>query len=174
VDKKPTRCLFCILYFSSTSCSTCFGQPCAHHQELTTVWFYSLVLVCAVDAGSSTTCYESIHVNTTCQPVLTTFLQPRYIIHTYTDGFIALRATNPSMEALPANRSWQPSFIHGTYQHEAIKSRSLQLLMMGTWLPETCRATSRRDIQNTKVAYIWFFLSTLNYDARSTTHQKDK
>ena len=24
---------FCILYFSSNSCSTCFGQPCAHHQE---------------------------------------------------------------------------------------------------------------------------------------------
>ena len=27
---------FCILYFSFTSCSTCFGQPCAHLQELTT------------------------------------------------------------------------------------------------------------------------------------------
>ena len=27
---------FCIFYFSSSSCSTCFGQPCAHHQELTT------------------------------------------------------------------------------------------------------------------------------------------
>ena len=27
---------FCILYFSSNSCSTCFGQPCAHYQELTT------------------------------------------------------------------------------------------------------------------------------------------
>jgi hypothetical protein len=27
---------FCILYFSSNSFSTCFGQPCAHHQELTT------------------------------------------------------------------------------------------------------------------------------------------
>jgi len=38
---------FCILYFSSNSCSTCFGQPCAHHQELTTAWCYSLVLVCA-------------------------------------------------------------------------------------------------------------------------------
>ena len=33
VDKMIT---FCILYFSSNSCSTCFGQPCAHHQELTT------------------------------------------------------------------------------------------------------------------------------------------
>ena len=41
---------FCILYFSSNSCSTCFGQPCAHHQELTTAWCYSLVLVCAVAA----------------------------------------------------------------------------------------------------------------------------
>ena len=42
---------FCILHFSSNSCSTCFGQPCAHHQELTTEWCYSLVLVCAVAAG---------------------------------------------------------------------------------------------------------------------------
>ena len=43
VDKKN--------HFSSNSCSTCFGQPCAHHQELTTAWCYSLVLVCAVAAG---------------------------------------------------------------------------------------------------------------------------
>ena len=38
VDKKnQLDVTFCILYFSSNSCSTCFGQPCAHHQELTTV-----------------------------------------------------------------------------------------------------------------------------------------
>ena len=37
VDKKNRLDVtFCILYFSSNSCSTCFGQPCAHHQELTT------------------------------------------------------------------------------------------------------------------------------------------
>jgi hypothetical protein len=37
VDKKnQLNVTFCILYFSSNSCSTCFGQPCAHHQELTT------------------------------------------------------------------------------------------------------------------------------------------
>jgi hypothetical protein len=37
VDKKnQLEVTFCILYFSSNSCSTCFGQPCAHHQELTT------------------------------------------------------------------------------------------------------------------------------------------
>ena len=37
VDKKSQLDVtFCILYFSSNSCSTCFGQPCAHHQELTT------------------------------------------------------------------------------------------------------------------------------------------
>ena len=37
VDKKPPRCHLCvILYFSFTSYSTCFGQPCAHLQELTT------------------------------------------------------------------------------------------------------------------------------------------
>ena len=37
VDKKnQLDVTFCILYFSSNSCSTCFGQPCVHHQELTT------------------------------------------------------------------------------------------------------------------------------------------
>ena len=36
VDKEnQLDVTFCILYFSSNSCSTCFGQPCAHHQELT-------------------------------------------------------------------------------------------------------------------------------------------
>ena len=34
--KNQLDVTFCILYFSSDSCSTCFGQPCAHHQELTT------------------------------------------------------------------------------------------------------------------------------------------
>jgi len=37
VDKKnKLDVTFCILYFSSNSCSTCFGQPFAHHQVLTT------------------------------------------------------------------------------------------------------------------------------------------
>ena len=96
MDKKnQLDVTFCILYFSSNSCSTCFGQPCAHHQELTA-----------------------------------------------------------SMDALPANRSWQPPCSHGTYQHEAIISRSRQLLMMDTWLPETCWATIIREIKNTK-SDIW-------------------
>ena len=52
VDKKnQLDVTFCIFYFSSNSCSTYFGQPCAHHQELTSAWCYSLVLVCAVAAG---------------------------------------------------------------------------------------------------------------------------
>ena len=58
--------------------------------------------------------------------------------------------TNPSMEALPTNRTWPPSCSHGTYEHEAITSHSRQLLIMGTWLPETCWATIRREIKNTK------------------------
>jgi len=65
-------------YFSSISCTTCFGQPCAHHQELTTAWCYRLVLVCAVAAGRKL-CYELIHGRTNCQPVLTAFVQPRHI-----------------------------------------------------------------------------------------------
>ena len=65
-----------------------------------------------------------------------------------------------------------PRIVTAQYQHEAITSHSRQLLMMGTWLPETCWATSRRErIQ--KWHLVGFFLSTLNYDARSTTHQID-
>ena len=75
------------------------------------------------------------------------------------------------MDALPANRTWPTSCSHGTYQHKAITSRSRQLLMMGTRLPETCWATIRREIRIQKVTSSWFFLSTLNNDARSTTHQ---
>ena len=30
------------------------------------------------------------------------------------------------------------TYCYSTYQHEAITSRSRQLLMMDTWLPETC------------------------------------
>jgi hypothetical protein len=55
------------------------------------------------------------------------------------------------VESLYANRSWQPSRSHGTYQHKAITSRICKFLMMGTWLPETCWATIRREIKNTKI-----------------------
>ena len=91
--------------------------------------------------------YEPIHGRITCQPDLTTFPWVRF--------------TNPSMDVLPANRTWQPSRSHGTYQHEAIPSRSRQLLMMGTWLPETCWATIRREIKNTKSdIYLVFLIHT--------------
>ena len=62
VDKKnQLDVTFCILYFYSNSCSTCFGQPCAHHQELTSAWCYSLVLVCAVAAGRWSSPVGSFH-----------------------------------------------------------------------------------------------------------------
>ena len=64
-------------------------------------------------------------------------------------GEVRLVGSAP-MDALPTNRTSQPSCSHGTYQQKAITSRSRQLLMMGTWLPETCWATIRREIKNTK------------------------
>ena len=81
VDKKiQLDVTFSILYFSSNSCSTCFGQPCAHHQELTTAWCYRLVLVCAVAAGRwSSSWNEPIHGRTNYQTDLTTSLQPQHI-----------------------------------------------------------------------------------------------
>jgi hypothetical protein len=77
VDKKNQPYVtFCILYFSSNSCSTCFGQPCAH-QELTTAWCYSLVLACAwLQEGCQVWLAGSA---STCQLDLTTFPQPRHI-----------------------------------------------------------------------------------------------
>jgi len=73
------------------------------------------------------------------------------VFHSKSDGFpIYMNLSMRPTDALPANRSWQPSRSHGTYQHEAITSRSRQLLMMGTRLPETCWAIVRREIKNTK------------------------
>ena len=52
VDKKnQLDVTFCILYFFSNSCSTCFGQPCAHHQELTTAWCF--LCVCSFGHGGT-------------------------------------------------------------------------------------------------------------------------
>ena len=72
-------------------------------------------------------------------------------------------AGSASMDALTANRSWPHSRSHGTYQHEAITSRS-QLLMMGTRLPETCWTTIRREIKNKKSdIYLVFLIHTEYY-----------
>jgi len=44
-NKKPTRChlvlyLFLLYKLLFISCSTCFGPPCVHLQELTTWWYF--------------------------------------------------------------------------------------------------------------------------------------
>jgi len=71
------------------------------------------------------------------------------------------RATNSSMDTLPANRFWQPSCSHGTYQRVAITLPSRQLLKMGTWLPEACWATCKGEIKdNTKLTSSWFLIHT--------------
>jgi hypothetical protein len=76
-------------------------------------------------------------------------------VYYYSTGLLA------SMDALPINRTWQPPCSHSTYQHEVITSRSRQLLMMRTWLPETCWATIRREIKNTKSdLYLVFLIHT--------------
>ena len=134
--KNQLDVTFCILYFFSNSCLTCFGQP----WPIIRSWRLRDFIA---------SCWYVPWLQGGCQDRL---------------------AGSASMDALPANRSWQPSCSHGTYQHEVITSRSRQLLMMGTWLPETCWATIRREIKNTKVTSSCFFLSTLNFDARSTTH----
>ena len=47
------------------------------------------------------------------------------------------------------------------HQHVAITLRSRQLLKMGTWLTETCRATCKGEINdNTKVTSSWFLIHT--------------
>ena len=82
---------------------------------------------------------------------------------------------NPSMDALHIEWNWSPSCCHGTNQNKVITSRSCQLLMMGTWLPETCWATIRREIKNTNVTSSWFSLCTLHIDTfiLSSTRQRE-
>ena len=134
---------FCILYFSCTSCATCFGQPCAQHQELTTAWCYSRVLVCAVTIrGVTQIC---LTVNGRCVVM-------RVVVG---DGETTTTTThnNSHNHTQPTHSETylcNTTYCYSTYQHETITSRSRQLLMMGTWLPETCWATSRREIKNTK------------------------
>ena len=73
------------------------------------------------------------------------------------DCTTALKHTQPThSETYLCNTT----YFYSTYQHKAITSRSRQLLMMGMWLPETCWATSRREIKNSKVTSSWFFSST--------------
>ena len=50
LNKKPTRCHLVLyyIYFPFISCSTCFGPPCAHPQELTTWWYFCRVWCSAV------------------------------------------------------------------------------------------------------------------------------
>jgi hypothetical protein len=50
------------------------------------------------------------------------------------------------------------------YQQVAITLRSRELLKMGTWLPETCWTTCKREIKdNTKVTSSWFPIHTIVY-----------
>ena len=125
VDKKnQLDVTFCILYFSSNSCSTHFGQPRAHHQKLTTVWCYSLVLVCAV-----TKC----GVTQICLTVSGLCVDMRVFMVLVSLLYVGLVHSETCL--------CNTTHCYSTYQHEAITSHSRQLLMMGTWLPETCWAT---------------------------------
>jgi hypothetical protein len=45
---------------------------------------------------------------------------------------------------------YKTTYCYSTSQHKVITSSSRQPLMMGAWLPETCWATIRREIKNTK------------------------
>jgi len=89
----------------------------------------------------------------------------------------------PSSGARATNSQWTHYLLTGSdslpaatakYQHVAITLLSRQLLKMGTWLPETCWATCKGEIKDNTKWHLVGFLSTLNYDARSTTHQTHK
>jgi len=55
-----------------------------------------------------------------------------------------VKRTHPWTHYLPTGLDHLPATV--TYQHKATTSRSRQLLMIGTWLPETCWTTIRREI----------------------------
>jgi hypothetical protein len=135
-------------------CSNVFSVWIKKNQlDVTLVFFISLLLVAEHVSGNHVPIIRSWRLRdviASCWYVL--WLQ---------EGCQDRLAGGASMSGFVARAH---SWTH--YQHKAITSRSRQLLMMGTWLPET----SRRERRNTRVTSSWFFLSTLNYDARSTTH----
>jgi len=146
VDKKPTRRHFFVLSFISPL------QVAQHvsgkHVPIFRSWRLRSVIAtcwfCAVAAGRL-----SEPVSRQCVYWGVRSVATNYSLLTGSDSLPAVTA----------------------HQHVAITLRSRQLLKMGTWLPETCWATCKGEIKdNTKKWHLDGFLSTLNYDARSTTH----
>jgi len=137
-----------MVWVTRNACKFCVDKK--NQLDVTFVFFISLLLVAQYVSGN--------HVPIIRSWRLRDVIASCWYVPWLQEGRQVWLVGSASMDALPA-------------KHEAITSRSRQLLMMGTWLPETCWATSRREIKNTKVTSSWFFLSTLNYDARSTTYQ---
>ena len=121
MDKKnQLDVTFCILYFSSNSCSTGFGQPCAHHQELTTAWCCSLVLVCVV----STYYHKKWH--------LVGFYYPhcmKYISYlpAYEDG---TECSETSQYKIQTPGNYPDESIQHSEHGESLKSRIFYLLFV--------------------------------------------
>ena len=77
-------------------------------------------------------------------------------------GVVGGGLTHTTHSPITERHVWiTPLIVTAQYQHVAITLRSLQLLKMGTWLPETCWVTCKREIKvNTKVTSSWFLIHT--------------
>ena len=146
VDKKPTRCHFwVILYFSFTSCSTCFGQPCAHLQELTTAlcyhtcWYFAVTMsgVIQICLSVSGLCVVMCGYVGCCGVVVFHLITHR-TRPTYNN--VITTHNTPHNHTQPTHR--ETYLNNTTHCYSTIPTRdnkrSRQLLKMGIWLPETC------------------------------------
>ena len=137
--------LLCYLLFLLYK-QQCFGQPCAHLQELTTAQCYRHDLVLC------RSCRKAIRTGQQVEcPLRSSLLRtPQWILYLLTGSDSLTAAT-------------------AQHQHVAITLRSRQLLKMGTWLSETCWATCKVEIKdNTKVTSSWFLIHT---ELRCTANQ---
>ena len=158
VDKKnQLDVTFCILYFSSNSCSACFGQPCSHHRSwrlrdvIALCWYVSwLQGGCQVRLAVDVTFYILYLSSNSCS---TCFGQPCAIIRSWRLRDVRRQIKNAKVLTTFPQPRHIPTRGYNITQSSAPDD--------GTWLPETCWAASRREIKNTKVTSIWFFLSTL-------------
>jgi len=126
-NKKPTRChlvlyLFLLSKLLFISCSTCFGPPCAHPQELTISGIFA---ACGVVPWL---CRLSDLVGWLC-----VYWEVRSCV------------TYSPMDTQLANQIWLPTQPWHYTTREMIPL-SRQLLMMGTRWPETCWATYKEQL----------------------------
>ena len=139
-NKMPTRCNRGFFIADLIACSTCFGHHYAHHQELKSIiqWLLPVVFLCCGFSSS----WSGVELRIMC-PVCWMLQHP------------ANRTHNPQLHTRPA--TWKTTAQK--YHRQQPLYNTLELLMMGIVMPETCWASNKICNKKTSVASIWHFIS---------------